>query len=150
LEPTGKISWAINSSNQLHVLESRVGVTRPHQAGGPTVTQYFSKEATYANYSANTMQMARWTSILSPHMVLDAGVMTTNGQTNYLPQPTIKDGDIPHFDSVTLNNTIAVDNYRINSGRRTQFSGTLSYSNAKHQIQTGFQWYVNENEAGNL
>jgi hypothetical protein len=149
LEPTGKISWAINQNNQLHVTESRVGVTRPQQAGGPTVTQYFSFEATYHNLSANVMQMARWTSILSPHMVFDAGFMTTNGQTNYVPQPgVVHDGSIPHFDSVTLNNTVAFAGYRVNSGRRSQIAGTLSYSSAQHQVQVGSQFYITENEMG--
>jgi hypothetical protein len=149
LEPTGKITWQINSANQLHVTESRVGVTRPQQAGGPTVTQYFSFEASLRNLSANTLQMARWTSILSPHMVLDAGFMTTNGQTNSGPQlDVVRDGSIPHFDSVTLNNTVAASNYAINSGRRSEFMGTLSYSTNSHQLQGGAQFYVTENERG--
>jgi Carboxypeptidase regulatory-like domain len=149
LEPTGKISWAINRNNQLHVTESRVGVTRPQQAGGPTVTQYFSYEASLRNLSANTLQMARWTSILSPHMLLDAGFMTTNGQTNSGPQlEVVHDGSIPHFDSVLLNNTVAASNYAINSGRRSQVMATLSYSSTKHQLQGGYQFYVTENERG--
>ena len=149
LEPTGKITWQINPANQLHVTESRVGVTRPQQAGGPTVTQYFSFEASLRNLSANTLQMARWTSILSPHMVLDAGFMTTNGQTNSGPQlDVVRDGSIPHFDSVTLNNTVAASNYAINSGRRSEFMGTLSYSSNSHQLQGGAQFYVTENERG--
>jgi hypothetical protein len=149
LEPTGKISWQINQNNQLHVTESRVGVTRPQQAGGPTVTQYFSFEATYHNLSANTLQMARWTSVLSPRIVLDAGFLTTNGQTNYVPQPgVVHDGSIPHFDSVTLQNTVAFAGYRVNSGRRSQMMGTASYSSTKHLLQGGFQFYVTENENG--
>jgi hypothetical protein len=149
LEPTGKVSWQINQNNQLHITESRVGVTRPQQAGGPNVTQYFSFEATYHNLSANTMQMARWTSILSQHVVLDAGAITTNGQTNYTPQPgVVHDGSIPHFDSVTLQNTVAFAGYRVNSGRRTQLMGSLGYSSSKHQIQGGYQFYVTENENG--
>jgi hypothetical protein len=147
-EPMGKISWAINKTNQLHVTESWVSVLRPHQAGGPTVTQYFASNAAFYNPSANVLQMARWTSVLSPRMLLDVAAVTTNGQTNDLFEPGVASGTIPVFDSVLLTNSGAAGTYPINGGRRTEFAATFTFANEKHNLSTGWQFFNTQNERG--
>src|SRR6266849_1812586 len=62
----GKASWAVNNNNQVHFTYGCVHKGRYHQAGGPTVTQFFDTAASFYNPSRNHYQLARWTSVLSP------------------------------------------------------------------------------------
>jgi len=147
----GKASWAVNNNNQLHFTYGWVHKGRYHQAGGPTVTQFFDTAASFYNPSRNHYQLARWTSVLSPHVVADVGFIQHYGQTNRLFQPDlVHPGDIPRFDSVTLINTVAPANEEINAGRRAEIAASLSWVAATHEVKFGYQFLRTVNERGNI
>ena len=147
----GKGSWAVNNNNQVHFTYGWVHKGRYHQAGGPTVTQFFDTAASFYNPSRNHYQLGRWTSVLSPRMVLDVGAIEHYGQTNRLFQPgLVKPGDIPRFDSVTLINTVAPANEEINAGRRAEIAASMSWVAGTHEVKFGYQFLRTVNERGNI
>ena len=139
LDGLGKVSWAVTNNNQIHYFYTKQLKGRYHVAGGPTVTQFFDTLASNYNPSKNVINMGRWTSVLSPHMVLDVGGITMNGQTNNLPQKEVHQGDIPRFDSVLRTNTVAAATYSINNGWRAELASSLSYMAGDHDVKAGYQ-----------
>ena len=147
----GKASWAVTNNNQLHFTYGWVHKGRYHQAGGPTVTQFFDTSASFYNPSRNHYQLARWTDVLSSRMVLDVAAIQHYGQTNRLFQPgLVEHGDIPRFDSVTLVNTVAPANEEINKGRRAEIAANMSWVAANHDIKFGYQFMRTVNVRGNV
>src|SRR5262249_40375069 len=86
-QDTAKISIALNRSQQLPYVQSWVHKGRYHVAGGPTVTEFFSNEATTYNPARHWYHIARWTDVLSSHAVLDVAASFAYGQNHLLPQP---------------------------------------------------------------
>ena len=147
---TGKGSWAVNTQNQVHFTYGWVHKGRYHQAGGPTVTEFFDTAASFYNPSRNHLQMGRWTNVLSSRLVMDAAAIQHYGQTNRRFQPgLVKDGDIPRFDSITRINTVAPANGEINEGRRAQIASSVSYSAGTHDLRVGYQFTRTVNTRGN-
>jgi Carboxypeptidase regulatory-like domain len=146
----GKASYAANNNNQIHFTYGWVHKGRYHQAGGPTVTQFFDTAASYYNPSRNHYQLARWTDVLSSRMVLDVAGIQHYGQTNRQFQPgLVNHGDIPRFDSVTLVNTVAPATDEINRGRRGEVAASLSWVTGNHDVKFGYQFLRTVNEKGN-
>jgi hypothetical protein len=146
----GKVSWAANSQNQVHFTYGWVHKGRYHQAGGPTVTQFFDTAASYYNPSRNHYQLARWTNVLSSRMVFDVAGIQHYGQTNRQFQPgLVHPGDIPRFDSVTLINTIAPATSEINRGRRAEIAASMSWVAGNHDLKFGYQFIRTVNARGN-
>ena len=146
----GKGSWAVNQGNQVHFTYGWVHKGRYHQAGGPTVTQFFDTAATYYNPSRNHYQLGRWTSVLSNRVVFDVGAIQHYGQTNRRFQPDlVKPGDIPRFDSVTLINSVAPATDEINSGRRAEVAANMSIVAGSHELKFGYQFLRTVNNKGN-
>jgi Carboxypeptidase regulatory-like domain len=146
----GKGSWAVNQNNQVHFTYGWVHKGRYHQAGGPTVTQFFDTAATFYNPSRNHYQLGRWTNVLSNRVVFDVGAIQHYGQTNRRFQPDlVKPGDIPRFDSVTLINSVAPASEEINAGRRAQIGANMSLVAASHEFRFGYQFLRTVNERGN-
>jgi hypothetical protein len=141
LDYLGKASWAITPRTQFHYLWTWQLKGRYHVAGGPTVTQFFDSRASAYNPSDNTINSARWTTILNQKMVIEASGITMNGQTDTLPQKDVSVGDIPRFDSITRTNTVAAATYSYNNGWRAQAQASATTTLGGHDIKTGWQMY---------
>ena len=74
---------------------------RYHVAGGPTVTEFFSDEATQLNPARHWFHIAKWTSSLSDKSYLDVGASLAYGNNDMHPQSEVAAGAIPHYDNVT-------------------------------------------------
>jgi Carboxypeptidase regulatory-like domain/TonB dependent receptor-like, beta-barrel len=135
-----KISFAANHNNQLHYYQSWVHKGRYHVAGGPNVTEFFSEESTQRNPARHWFHIARWTSVLSDHAVLDVAGSDAYGNNDQLPQPSVKIGDIPRYDTATRIHTVASAVYLPNPGWRANVNTTLSYSAASHDIKIGNEY----------
>jgi hypothetical protein len=141
LNTMGKLSWAITPNSQLHFTHAWVEKGRYHVSGGPTVTEFFDERATVYNASRNHLFLPKWTHVLSSRMVLDVGVASQKVQNNREPQAEVQPGDIPRFDAVTRQNTVALGNYNnIAEGWRTQFAASLSVVAGSHEIKVGHQY----------
>lgn len=136
-QQSAKISFAANDKNQLHYYQSWVHKGRYHVAGGPNVTEFFSEEATQRNPARHWFHIVRWTSVLSPHAVLDVAGSDAYGNNDQLPQPSVQIGDIPHYDAATRIHTVASATYPINPGWRANLNTSMSVSLANHDIKIG-------------
>jgi hypothetical protein len=136
-QESAKASLALNKDNQVHYYQSWVHKGRYHVAGGPTVTEFFSTEATLRNPARHWFHIARWTSVLSSRAVLDVAGSDAYGNNNTLPQPSVKIGDIPRFDAATRIHTVASGTYSLNPGWRGNFNATLSYVAGNHDLKIG-------------
>lgn len=143
-----KGSWAITPQTQFHYFWTWQLKGRYHVAGGPTVTQFFDTRASAYNPSDNTINAARWTTVLTPQMFVEASGITMNGQTDTLPQADVKIGDIPRFDSITRTNTVAAATYSYNNGWRAHAQASLTYDVGAHNLKVGWQVYQTRSVGG--
>jgi hypothetical protein len=143
-----KGSWAVTPKTQFHYFWTWQLKGRYHVAGGPTVTQFFDTRASAYNPSDNTINAARWTTVLSPKMVVEASGITMNGQTDTLPQKDVQIGEIPRFDSITRTNTVAAATYSYNNGWRAHAQASLTYYAGPHNLKLGWQMYQTRSVGG--
>jgi hypothetical protein len=148
LDGLAKVSWAPTKNQQLHYFYTKQLKGRYHVAGGPTVTQFFDTAASGYNPSKNTVNVGRWTDVMSSRMVLDAGAESMNGQTNTLPQPQVAPNAIPRFDSTLRTNTVASATYAINNGWRANVTSSLSIVAGSHDVKLGYQVYQTRSVSG--
>ena len=141
LDYLAKASWAVTPRSQLHYLYTWQLKGRYHVAGGPNVTQFFDSRASAYNPSDNIINSVRWTTVITPKMVLEASGVSMNGQTDTLPQPEVKIGDIPRFDSVARTNTVAAATYNYNNGWRAHAQASVTYDAGSHNLKAGYQLY---------
>ncbi len=135
----GKVSWGVTPNNQVHYTYTWMEKARYHVAGGTRVTAFFDTRASNSNISPNDFHLARWTSVLSPRMVVDVAGSTTVMAVPNLPQKEVQHGDIPSFDSVTRVNTVAAGSYSQFNARRTNIASSLNYVAGTHDVKVGYQ-----------
>ena len=145
---SGKLSWAMAPSSQLHFMHSWVEKGRYHVAGGPTVTEFFDTQASLYNNSRNHFMLSRWTHVVSSQMVLDVAASTMFGQNNQKPQKEVPADAISRFDAVTRINTVAAATYSIQEGQRTNVASSLSYVAGSHDFKVGYQYIRNDGNGG--
>jgi hypothetical protein len=139
----GKLSWAVNSSSQLHysygwTLKDRFHVTS-------NATQFYDTEATVLNASKMQLHSARWSSVLSSKLLFEVAGLASGGDSWGGPQAQVQQGDIPRFDSVTQVNSVAQGSYTGANGWRTNLAASLNYAAGKHDVKAGWQ-YINNSD----
>lgn len=147
----GKISWAVGKNTQLHYFGSRELKGRYHVAGGPTVTQFFDTQAANYNPSFNVINEARWTTVLSPRMVLDISGNAMNGQDDSFPQPQVPANTIARFDTVTRTFTGAQGVYsNPHNGWVAEIAASLGYTLPKNDLKFGYQMFQDRYFVGDI
>lgn len=147
-QTTSKVSMALNSSQQLHYVQSWVHKGRYHVAGGPNVTEFFSNEATTLNPARHWFHLARWTDVLSNKAVLDTAISFAYGNNHLLPQPEVGPGSIAQFDAVTRVNTGARRTYQTQPGNRGNIHVSLGYFAGNHDMKFGWQYIRSDVSSG--
>jgi hypothetical protein len=147
----GKLSWAVGKNSQLHYYVTRQLKGRYHVAGGPTVTQFFETQSANYNPSFNMINLARWTTVLSSHMVLDVSGNAMNGQDDSFPEPQVPANAIAHYDTVTRTFTVAQGMYtNPHNGWVAEVAANLSYTLPKHEIKVGYQLFQDRYVVGSI
>jgi hypothetical protein len=136
-QTTAKVSFAATPNNHLHYVQSWVHKGRYTVAGGPTVTEFFSKDAAIYNPARHWLHIGRWTSVLSQRAVLDVAASLAYGNNHSYPQPGVENGTVARFDVATRINTHANRSYRFNFGWRTNLHYSLSYTAGNHDLKVG-------------
>lgn len=152
IQYSAKASWAINPKNQLHFMHAWVRKGRFHVAETGRATEFFDKAATHYNDSRNHLFLPRWTSVLSPRMVLDVAAVTHYGNNNQQLQrdPKVEPGTLARYDSVTQTYTGAKGSYSINEGQRSNIRAGLSYVAGSHDVKAGYQFLRNDQTVGGI
>jgi hypothetical protein len=144
----GKLSWAAGKNTQLHYFSTYQLKGRYHVAGGPTVTQFFETQSANYNPSDNTINLARWTTVLGTHTVIDISGNAMNGQNDSFPQPEVPHDAIAHYDTVTRTFTVAQGRYNVDNGWVAEISASLTHTAGAHEIKLGYQMFQDRHVAG--
>jgi hypothetical protein len=131
-----KISWQASPANQLHFTFNRNLKYRYHRRGGTFVED---RASTLQDQPTNIVQV-KWTSTVSPRMILDVSSSLQKGTTPSRQQPEVQPGDIPRVDLVTLVSSVAAPNYSLNPQYKAVFNGSASYFFGKHEMKAGYQF----------
>jgi hypothetical protein len=145
-QTTAKVSFAATPNNNLNYVHSWVHKGRYHVAGGPTVTEFFSEDATLYNPARHWFHIGRWTSVLSQRAVLDVAGSLAYGNNHLDPQPEIENGAIARFDTATRINTVANRRYQFQFGNRANIHYSLTYTAGNHDLKVGHSWIYSEVE----
>jgi outer membrane receptor protein involved in Fe transport len=147
----GKLSWAIGKNSQVHYYITRQLKGRYHVAGGPTVTQFFETQSANYNPSFNMINVGKWTTVLSNHMVLDVSANSMNGQDDSFPEPQVPSNAIARYDTVTRTFTVAQGTYsNPHNGWVNEFAGNLSYTIPGHEFKFGYQLFRDRYHVGSI
>ena len=147
----GKASWAVGKNSQIHYYITRQLKGRYHVAGGPTVTQFFETQSANYNPSFNMIQVAKWTTVLSARMVLDAAVNSMNGQDDSFPEPQVPANAIAHYDTVSRTFTVAQGTYsNPHNGWVSEVASNLSYTIPGHEFKFGYQLFRDRYHVGSV
>jgi len=145
-QTTAKVSFAATPNNQLHYVHSWVHKGRYTVAGGPTVTEFFSKDAAIYNPARHWFHIGRWTSVLSQRAVLDVAGSLAYGNNHLDPQPGIGPGALARFDVASRINTGANRRYQFQFGHRANIHYSLTYTAGNHDVKAGHSFINSEVE----
>jgi hypothetical protein len=135
----GKVSWAAAHNSQLHSLVTWNRKFRPDQ-NGSTQTQFADYNSTQYNDARVWLGIERWTQVLSSRMVLDVAGAWQTQHNDKGPQPSVPNGTIPKFDSVTNTLRDAAPTYSLPThGFKQQLNPSLTISAGSHDIKFGYQ-----------
>ena len=136
---TGKLSYALSSSSQLHYSYLYSNKQRFHRSGN-SLTDFYDGAATHLQELEGHLNQARWTKTLSQKMVLDVSGSNIKNYQPQVPRPEVQPGAIARFDSLRRTFTTAQAVYEVSRDRRTVAHASLSYFTGSHDIKAGFQW----------
>jgi hypothetical protein len=147
----GKLSWAIGKNSQVHYYITRQLKGRYHVAGGPTVTQFFETQSANYNPSFNMINVGKFTTVLSSHLVLDVAADSMNGQDDSWPEPQVPPNAIAHYDTVTRTFTVAQGTYsNPHNGWVSEVAANLTYNRPGHDIKVGYQLFRDRYHVGSV
>jgi hypothetical protein len=130
-----KVSWQINSKNQLHYSFNRNFKNRYHRRSGFTE----NRAAILQNQKGYTTQL-KWTWTVTPKLFLDATAGYSFIDFPSRHQNEVKPGDIPRTDTSTSITTVAAGTYSLQPADRRIASASLSYFLGKHDLKAGWQF----------
>jgi len=136
---SGKISWQISPSHQLHFYELMVQKAAFHRPGEGTTQFYESRALIYQYPNLKRVHQSRWTGVLSPRLLAEVKSSLLYGPTIQPARPEVKPGDIPRFDRVTLVNSVARPTYGWTPQYRFVLQSSLSYVARAHELKFGYQ-----------
>jgi len=143
---SGKGSWAINPHNQLHVDHIFNNKRRYHYAGNVT-TGFFESRATWNQTLRTNLDQWRWTSTLSPRLLLDVSGSFSRTLQDLPPQQEVQKGDIPGLDLLTQTTIVAMSTYTEAHYNRGVVHGSLNYVAGAHNLKAGYQWDLGQNKS---
>jgi hypothetical protein len=132
-----KISWQTNGNSQLSYLYNWHNKLIGHRTGS---TEFFENRALWFNNKYPTVHQAKWTTTLSSKMVVDVAGSLMHGVDPFHQEPGVQPGDIPRYDSVLKNHTVANTNYYDNPGYRGVVLSSLTYVAGTHEVKVGYQY----------
>ncbi len=131
-----KVSWQATPANQLHFTFNRNLKYRYHRRAGTFVED---RASTLQDQPTNVFQ-AKWTSAVSPKLIVDVSSSLQKGTTPSREQKEVQPGDIPRTDLVTLISSVAASTYSLNPQYKGVFNASASYFFGKHEMKAGYQF----------
>jgi outer membrane receptor protein involved in Fe transport len=131
-------SWAMNTRRQLHYTHLYNKKERFHYSGNVT-TEFAESRATVVQNLETHLNQARWTTTLSPRLVLDIAGSQTCTDFDQPPQPEVSIGDVAGYDSLTQTRLTAASTYSITRFRRMVVHAGVSYVVSAHDLKVGYQ-----------
>ena len=146
---SGKVSWQIAPSHQLHFYELMVQKAAYHRPSGEAEARQFRESVTaiYQFPNKKHTEQLRWTGVLSSRLLAEVGGSFQHGPVIAPERPEVQHGDIPAFDSVTQTHMVARPTYNWNPQYRAVQQSSLSYVAGDHDVKVGYQFnrgYINE------
>jgi hypothetical protein len=136
---TGKLSYALSPSSQLHYSYLYSNKQRFHRSGN-SLTDFYDGAATHLQELEGHLNQGRWTKTLSQKMVMDVSGSTIKNYQPQVPRPEVQPGAIARFDSLRRTFTTAQAVYEVSRDRRTVAHAGLSYFTGSHDLKAGLQW----------
>src|SRR5690606_10262193 len=141
---SGKLTWQVNPANRLSTFVDYNYKLREHRREITPTYQFVSPEASYHSPLWGPVANVKWTSTLSPTLLLDAGVPWYYVPWSPAYQPDLAENAFARNDLAlsTLTGAPAPSMVRANQERRTA-SAILSWLprfKGEHQIRTGVQF----------
>ncbi len=141
---SGKLTWQVNPANRLSTFVDYNYKLREHRREITPTYQFVSPEASYHSPLWGPVANVKWTSTLSPTLLLDAGFSWYYVPWSLDYQPDLAENAFARNDLAlsTLTGAPAPSMVRANQERRTA-SAILSWLprfKGEHQIRTGVQF----------
>ena len=141
-----KGSWAINSRNQLHATHIFNNKQRFHYNGNVT-TGFVESQATWNQTLRTNLDQLKWTSTLSPRLVVDVSGSYSKTLQNLPPQAGVTNGMIPAQDLLTQTTMVAQPTYTRAWYSRRVAHANMSYATSQHNIRAGYQFDMGRNDS---
>jgi hypothetical protein len=124
---------------QFHALVNWSGKLRAHQ-NGATTTQFSDTRATQFNNQKVWIGIYRFQEVLTSRLLFDVGGMHIASSNDKAPQPEVQHGDIPRFDAVTNQISVASPTYSLPTNTYKQVvQSSVSYVAGQHDLKVGWQ-----------
>ena len=134
---SGKVSWQVSPGNQLHYTHIYNRENRYHLS---FIREFMEGRATYRFEMPSQIDQVRWTATLSSSLLLDVGAAFMRNMWPQGPQAEVQHGDIPRFDAITRQHSVAQGTYDRNPGYAYPANASLTWARGGHNVKTGYQF----------
>lgn len=133
---SGKLSYQLNSANQLHFSYNRNQKNRYHRRS----ENFTEDRAAHLQDQPGYVTQLKWTSSLSNRIVLDGSMGYSVIFFPTRQQSEVKQGDISLFDTTTSTLRVAAATYSFRPADRGALSFSASFFLGRHEVKSGYQW----------
>ncbi len=136
---SNKLSWQATRNSQLHFLynlNEKSQFFRTENTG----TGFIANEATSRQVITSNIYQAKWTSVLSPQMLMDVSASLLAGRERARAQSNVRPGDLATFDVILNEHGGAVPNYLTRPADRGNVLSSLSFTTTSHDLKLGYQF----------
>jgi hypothetical protein len=138
---TEKVSWQMTKNAQLSYFNNTQYKLNGHFGGNNRATFSEDKAKQYV-FKYPTVNQIRFTTPIGSRMAYDATYSRFRSDNAFTPQPGVKPGDIPTFDSVTQVQAVALPT----TCPPASCSGYYTTPLYREQIKTGLSWIVGSHD----
>jgi Carboxypeptidase regulatory-like domain len=135
-----RLTWQINSKNKLSAFYDKNMKYRGHRRDTTSQYSYIDSDAAVIQHTPlGYLAQAKWTSVLSPKWVVEAGLSMFFLDYTYSYEPSVNASTIETIDLATSVEVNAAAYLYRSIGSRREVSASTSYVTGSHNIKFGFQ-----------
>ena len=134
-----KVSWAVSSNSQIHV-NYLYGMKRRFHFNGNATTDFAESAATSNQTFWAHIPQVKWTTTVSPRLLLDVSGSFAVSAAAIPPQPGTKPDAVAGYDVLTQTNMTVPATWFESHYLRHVVHASATYSMSRHDLKVGYQY----------
>ena len=135
-----KVSWAVSSNSQVHFNHLYAMKQRYHYNPAPNCCDFIESAATGVQKFGTHIPQVKWTTTLSPRLLLDVSGSWATSVASIPFQPGTKPDAVANFELLSRTLTVVLPTTFEQHYLRAVAQASATYSATRHDVKVGYQY----------